>query len=483
MLSPENTNTPAFEGLSLGSDDITILQETPKSTESQDEALQIDNQTPPSQRPSTSTSHSIRKNITENTETDGSSVRRSLFDDNLIDPQLHKMSNSLKTMYNTEYEEKLKSYLSEIMNIETSIDIMREKWVVIFTHIIVEILMRICKLERFHKVSKFKDMPENSTTSKSVFITELYNENYNIVDNNVIGIQKMALHPKSRFPIINRFNTLIFCHIYPNRNCDQINVNFYNEGDADIFNDFFNALRTNIDAIIKAYFKKIEYYYIYEPDREYAYAGHLVIERNNIGILTNPCEVQLHQHIIRFMVNENHLKIMETFLKKWHPNINLRDDRIKLCEIWSEFTIDCIKDILTKVFAVTLKNNYHELQFDGGVLSYDMTCAHDIFRNRAKYGRGPYYHGELAKHIGKTIRVLSEGHTFGRPLRAILKIMPDETRNLITMDFYDLWGTAPGNPMNLFIQEFKTRYMKILDTYYDKLLNGFIIFTDNHNYL
>lgn len=430
--------------------------------------------------------HNIRKrsgvsNIQPN-HTKAKKLCRNLFKCDLL------LTGSLKIVYKDEYKAELLSYMSNVLNITADAanvnNLLLKTWATLFVHMIVEMLSRISKVDRLRS-SEFalENLPANSAISKFLIIAELFNENYNFEFNQLTGIQKLALHPGSYFPIQSRFISKILCNIYANDDCNEIHIDFYNSSDINEFNIFYNAIHTQIDSIIQAYFTKINFFYIYDEFKEYTFNKELIPNQFDIGIIKDPCEIQLYQENFLILMDDDTLTIVEKFIQKFHSEINLIDNRQKVCELWVKFTSSFIIDILSKIFAAEFKKNYHELKFSDKEIALDMTCSYDVITNRSQYNRGTHSrHGILPKEILKTIGALRSGLQFERQLRSIVCIKSDDTNKLITITFYNLHGPK-SFPMGIFLKQFKSSYKKLLENYFEKLLGGYIVFTKNPSYL
>lgn len=425
-------------------------------------------------------------------ESSAPQIQSNVIGDNPVRRNLFKfefsLTESLKILYKDEYEVELRSYMSDVLNISAAAasadNLLLDVWSVLFVHMTVEMLSRICKVHRLRSDELvFENLLKNSVKSKFILIEELFNENYNIERNELLGIQRLAINPGSYFPIESRYKSTIMCHIYANVDCNEINIDFYNSSDINEFNMFFFALRTNIESIIAAYFKKIHFFHLYDECKEHTFMNTLITNQFDIGVVKDPCEIELYQESVRYLMNENQLRILEIFIQKFYPEIDLIDNPVKVCELWVEFTSGFIIDILTKVFAIELKKNYHELKFSDKEISFDITCSHDIITNRSQYNGGLHSrYGRLSKEVRQTVVALRSGLPFERQLRAILHIKSDVTNRLITITFYNLLGPT-SHPMNIFLKQFKSTFKKLLENYYEKLLGGYLVFTGDPHYM
>lgn len=203
------------------------------------------------------------------------------------------LTQSIKIKYKSEYRTELETYIADLMTPDDfNANNVIETWSILFTHIIVEILARISSVSHFPYDPTLGKYPQSSLFLKYILIEELYNDNYNSEHYDLVGIRQMAIHPGStNFPILKRYPVTIFCHINGNKERDEINIDFFNTTDENIFNDFFDAFRKNIDAIIDVYFKKISFYYILDEYKEYKLEHKLITNRYNIGLLTDPDEL------------------------------------------------------------------------------------------------------------------------------------------------------------------------------------------------
>lgn len=370
------------------------------------------------------------------------------------------------------------------MNLKFSNDTLAKTWAKLFSHMIAQMLSRITTIQRFH--TGLVILPQPSISSKSLMINEVYNDNYNMDCFGTIGINNLALHPKTgRFPILNRYKTEIWCNVYANDDLDEISIDFINKTDHNIFVTFFEALHTNINSIIDTYFKKIHFYYIFDQYREYTFENELLMNQYDIGIVQDPTELQVYEQNIRFIANESQLKTVEKHIQRFHPQMNLSRDLNRICQLWADIASAFVIDILTKVFAITLSPNNHALQFHINKISFRIHGAHDVISNRRHppADASHFRHGYLSKEIFKTIMVLNDELPYTPPLRALLHINSDNsTHKLITINFYNLNGTTQY-PMNRFIEKFKTMYGKLLDDYFNKLLEDQIVFNTNYNYM
>lgn len=398
------------------------------------------------------------------------------------------LTQSITIKYKSEYRSSLSEYMTDIMNIDASnMNNVLKTWSTLFTHMIVDILSRVSTVSRLRKYSDMDNNLKSSVFSKYILIEEVYNDHYNILHYDLVGIKQLAIHPRSNmFPIIGRYATSIFCHIYANEMRDEIKVDFFNTSDENIFNDFFNAFHENIFEIIEVYSKKISFYYIFNEYREYNFIDKLVTDRYDIDILTDRDQLRMNSKIIQFCATPNHLKTMEKFVQKFHPEINLDDDHLTICKLWAELTHRFMIDILTKIFAVKFVKNEHSLQFTGdNVISFDVTSTEDVIMYRSKYSKNNFHfrNGVLPREIYKTVSIIKNETTLFRPMRAILKITcSKDSHKIIKFKFFNLYGLVE-RPFKDILDRFEKIFPKLLDNYFEKLLAGFIIFTADNNYM
>lgn len=296
------------------------------------------------------------------------------------------------------YDTRLQLYMKNVLNIENPDELsMKETWIKLITHILAEILSRICKIDRVMKDPIYAELPTNSAKCKSITILELYSDNYDVFYNDAIGIQRLALFPNSDFEIINRYKTFIICHISHTTKFDNVFVNFYNVHNDQQFQQFFNSLVDNFQPILDGYFNKIDYYYIFGADREYCYERVLLTEGHNVDIQTNSHEIQRHQKHITLIASREQLLQTKYFLEKFNLKSDVHTSDLHTQKIWCELAALFLKDILSKVYAFTFKQNTHSLQFDSEhfLLSFDITCQHDILLNRKRFRSGDHFRNGL----------------------------------------------------------------------------------------
>jgi hypothetical protein len=198
----------------------------------------------------------------------------SVFNINVTDNQAHGHDDvdndvdndvdSVKIKYSEEYDDRLKLYISDILNMSATTNVVLETWTVLWTHMIVEILSHISKTRQISVIDpQFLNLRPGSVSLKLLYINELFIDNYFRVYNDINGITKLALHPNANIKILRRYNTTIFCHIYANEGHNEISIDFYNTGDIHTFNTFFNVFNENMYEIIKVYANKLNFYYIF----------------------------------------------------------------------------------------------------------------------------------------------------------------------------------------------------------------------------
>lgn len=389
-------------------------------------------------------------------------------------------TNSVKSIQILPNEEAFKfieSYVENVWNLsEENVERTQTLWARFSVHFLVEILHRICRTKRRQIADQF-NLPKNSPFSKKIVIDGLYDIIYQNKRTNRLAIRRKAQIEITEISVAN-----ITCHIYSNRARNIVTIDLYNEGTTN-FELFYKELQANIRIILSSYFEKILNYVLFEPRTEILNFSKQDPSIYDDGVKTEQNDIRKDLISFKHDVTPQQLNCLETFLQKVDSAINLDQHNMEIRKIWAQLCIDFTLDILTKIFGFKLGANERALKFSDSNYSktFDVTGVFDVFYRRAQYATNNA--GVLFKEMKKTLNALmTHGQPFDRPLRAIFHIWTDSTNyNAIIIDIYNLRQVRRYDPMNNFWNEFRIRVTPLINDYFEKLMDDYIILSKEFN--
>lgn len=361
----------------------------------------------------------------------------------------------------------MRIYFKQRSQIEQGDIVCQQYWTRLLIHFMTNVFKRICRSTRV--INTFDNdllasLPDNSAFSKKILITGLYDGAYKKKQ-----MRRLAVYPNAKLTIDEISPAHILCHVHSNVQQIAVEVNFYGEIDQNVsFKIFVEELQGNINDIISGFIPNITQYYFLEPRREILDEPHVKLD-----IVSSASELCQHKTSFEYMISEDEKEKFKLFAR--HDE----RDSIPVQKLCLQICIDFVIDILTKVFAFGLEENYHPLKFDDSLHSktFAVTGRRNVFYKRCSNSAGENRGGYHFKEIKKSFNMITSGpEMFNPPLHAIIHVWADG--NSILIDAYNL--TQNRLAINAFCREFKPRLKKLLKCYIQKFCEGLIVPIDEY---
>lgn len=198
----------------------------------------------------------------------------------------------------------------------------------------------------------------------------------------------IAINPNAILTIESYVPTDILCLIYAEPNYHTVQMIFHNLLDeSQWFDYFFSNLQQCIQLVLHKYFIKMKEYYILEPTRNLNLIDRQVAPVVGTGELKfGATNIKRDKTCITYAIKDAQLRNLELYLQDKDATINLNVHRTAITKIWAKLSINFITDLLTKLFALTLNENTHKLQFPWNDFSrsFDAVGIFDVYRNRSQ---------------------------------------------------------------------------------------------------
>lgn len=393
-------------------------------------------------------------------------------------------------IYNTDFKslkmmravhlDAIRTFIANTMNISNADELLCGRtWSKLAVHMVNVVLRRICRTTQISDM--IQTAPDETPYHKRFIISGLYTQNY---EQN--GMELLAVNPNAVLNKNNYVETDINCLITAESDYSTVNMYFHNlTADSQWFDFFFAKLELCAQRIMNKYFSKMKEYYVLEPRRNLTLSDHQVppvfgSEELKLG----ETNIKRDKTCITYVAKDSQLRNLSVYLQNREPSTNLNVNRSQITQIWAKLSINFITDMLTKVFALTLRKNTHKLQFaeNDYSRSFDVVGIYDVYRNRKQvhaFGQQGIYMRELRKTFASVHAPTAT--EFPKAFRAIIYIYLDqETGNLLNIELYNLLHErTAGDPKNQVVGHLRKQIDQTVDDMFKRLFSGYLILTEN----
>lgn len=409
-------------------------------------------------------------------------------------PVLTAPTNTIKIAFQPICANIIENYIENIMCIGMDAGInnpkdqfMLDVWAKLTINYVMVLLERVCRSHTI-RLNQLGDLNGNSPDGRILFITALHTAVYKQSFKDRNGLVKLAMHSVRHNATINLTEPdpcSIICHIHREDNEREIAINLFSANDASCasYQVFYTTLATHMNEMICNYIEKIQCQYLMDPYRDLSFSKKFNINLNEIGLLQNQDIIKKVQNV-RYNITPMVKKSVVQLLQKWIPHIDQAEHEEIILESCQQLCIALIQDILSKIFGMLCYyNNTHGFNYVQSDLSrtFGVVGFFDVLYKRSKQKPALREGGRLFKELKKTAMILSKEGTkrFEFPIRALIHAqVAEESKNVITIDIYNLRESSPSTNSNFFnfVGTFKEYLIDLINSYFENLNEDCVVF-------